>query len=250
MEGFCSWTSFSNIEIDGRITDIDSGTALCGIGGSNTNCAFNNCRVCYCINNYELYTKEGYTLNLTDCFSYGAQRVGFQLVTSNTNHHISCVNCYSNRDGTNDSYADDLRVGFYLYGRGSFRLTGCAVGAEVASTRYAIRADSIDPSMNITLINNNFSDCTIANRLIGAGTPIEIWKYNKGFVTEKSGASLGTGSQQTIAHGLAFTPTAQQIGLFSGSAIANPYHSAAPDATNIYVTAGIGQAWYWATVGS
>jgi hypothetical protein len=79
--------------------------------------------------------------------------------------------------------------------------------------------------------------------------PLDPRRY-KGFVTEKSGASLGTGSQQTIAHGLAFTPTAQQIGLFSGSAIANPYHSAAPDATNIYVTAGIGQAWYWATVGS
>ena len=34
-----------------------------------------------------------------------------------------------------------------------------------------------------------------------------------------------------------------------GSAIANPYHSAAPDATNIYVTAALNQAWYWATVG-
>ncbi len=74
-------------------------------------------------------------------------------------------------------------------------------------------------------------------------------RNNMGHVTENSGASTGTGAQQTVAHGLNFTPTRQQIALIAGSATANPYHSAAPDATNIYVTAANGQAWYWATVG-
>jgi hypothetical protein len=66
---------------------------------------------------------------------------------------------------------------------------------------------------------------------------------------QASGAETGTGSEQTIAHGLPFTPTAAQISLTSGSATANPYHSTPPDATNIYVTAITGQAWYWATAG-
>jgi hypothetical protein len=74
-------------------------------------------------------------------------------------------------------------------------------------------------------------------------------RNNSGFTTENSGSSTGTGSQQTIAHGLGFTPTPAQIALIAGSATASPYHSAAPDATNIYVTATTGQAWYWATVG-
>lgn len=68
---------------------------------------------------------------------------------------------------------------------------------------------------------------------------------NVGYVTENSGSSTGTGSQQTVAHGLGFTPTRQQVILIAGSSTANPYHSAAPDATNIYVTAASDQAWYW-----
>jgi len=60
-----------------------------------------------------------------------------------------------------------------------------------------------------------------------------------------SGSFNGTGSEQTIAHGLGFTPTRQQVILIAGSATANPFHSSAPDATNIYVTAGNGQDWYW-----
>ena len=64
-----------------------------------------------------------------------------------------------------------------------------------------------------------------------------------------SGASVGSGAQQTIAHGLPYTPTRAQIALTGGSATALPFHSADPDATNIFVTATAGQAWYWATAG-
>jgi hypothetical protein len=81
----------------------------------------------------------------------------------------------------------------------------------------------------------------------GGGT-VRVWS-NAGCVTENSGSSTGTGSQQAVAHGLAFTPTQQQVALIGGSATALPYHSAAPDAAYIYVTAASGQPWYWATVG-
>jgi len=93
--------------------------------------------------------------------------------------------------------------------------------------------------------------------LSGCGTyetPLETDVYGSvecrtGIVTRNSGASTGTGAQQAIAHGLKFTPTRQQIALWAGSATAAPWHSAAPDATNLYVTAANGQPWYWATAG-
>lgn len=77
-----------------------------------------------------------------------------------------------------------------------------------------------------------------------------ILKYNPGFKTENSGISIGTGAQQTVVHGLSITPNRQQISLTPGSATASPYHSADPDATNIYITAALNQPWYWATVGT
>ncbi len=66
-----------------------------------------------------------------------------------------------------------------------------------------------------------------------------------GVDNKSSGYSEGTGDEQTVPHGLSFTPTRQQVILIAGSATANPYHSKDPDATNIYVTVGSGQAWYW-----
>jgi hypothetical protein len=70
-----------------------------------------------------------------------------------------------------------------------------------------------------------------------------------GYVTKNSGSSTGTGAQQTIPHGLSFTPTTAQIALWDIEVGANPYHSAAPDANNIYVTAVLNQDWGWGTVG-
>ena len=58
---------------------------------------------------------------------------------------------------------------------------------------------------------------------------------NLGYTTENSGTSTGTGAQQTIAHGLATTPT--KVILWNIENGANPYQSAAADATNIYITA-------------
>jgi parallel beta-helix repeat protein len=75
-----------------------------------------------------------------------------------------------------------------------------------------------------------------------------VCKFNVGYNSEGSGSSVGTDSQQTIAHGLSFTPTPEQIVLTAGSSTAQPFLSADPDSTNIYVTAGSGQTWYWTVV--
>ncbi len=97
--------------------------------------------------------------------------------------------------------------------------------------------------MNNVMDGNPVSGLII---IIGVGNSI---RNNLGYITENSGASVGTGAQQAIAHGLSFTPTAQQISLTPGSATALPYLSAAPDAHNIYVTATNLQPWYWSRVG-
>lgn len=91
-----------------------------------------------------------------------------------------------------------------------------------------------------------------ASQVVRSGTidPTVKFNYNDGYITENNGSSTGTGAQQTIAHGLSFTPTQQQIALIAGSATAAPFHSAAPNATNIFVTAANLQPWYWSTTGS
>lgn len=102
---------------------------------------------------------------------------------------------------------------------------------------------------DVTLVDivDTAGNLTGGVKLIGVNSKLGAVTW--GYITENSGASVGTGAQQTIAHGLAFTPTRQQIALTAGSATALPFHSADPDATNIYVTAASGQPWYWARVG-
>lgn len=64
-----------------------------------------------------------------------------------------------------------------------------------------------------------------------------------GYRTENWGTSTGTGAQQTIAHGLAATPSCVMLSDKETGAV--PYQSAAANATNIYVTAALNQDWSW-----
>jgi hypothetical protein len=109
---------------------------------------------------------------------------------------------------------------------------------------------------DLQIISGAFDNQLVANSFNGkvsnSGIRTRGWN-NIGFVTNNSGASTGTGVQQAIPHGLAFIPTRQQIVLTAGYATGSasaPYHSAVPDATNIYVIAAFGKPWYWATVGN
>lgn len=65
---------------------------------------------------------------------------------------------------------------------------------------------------------------------------------NRGFVTENSGSSTGTGAQQTIPHGLVSTPYDVSITpTASGTTVSGLY----TDATNIYVTVTSGKTYNW-----
>lgn len=62
-----------------------------------------------------------------------------------------------------------------------------------------------------------------------------------------AGTSTGTGSQQTIAHGMTGTPTHVIVSLTAAAGAVGdvPFMSAASDATNIYITAGSGKTYTW-----
>lgn len=98
--------------------------------------------------------------------------------------------------------------------------------------------------LNAQAYGNYFDNNT--TDVVNNGTNCRV-HHNQGYITENKGSSTGTGAQQTIAHGLSYTPTAADIILWNIENGANPYHSAAPDATNIFVTAVINQDWGWAS---
>jgi len=66
-----------------------------------------------------------------------------------------------------------------------------------------------------------------------------------GSLLANSNIESGTGAQQSIPHGCAFTPTKAQVIVSSIDDGANPYLSADPDATYIYVTAASGKLYRW-----
>jgi hypothetical protein len=195
------------------------------IDGSNR--PFGTSRVRISQNNFYLCGKQ------LDTYSDGCISVGTNtpnspttklIVTDNTSYDCTCF-LFSGKDGQNianqgvvkNNYIDYSYLGIVLFGN----------------------------NFNFVFKNNEFVGLRHPEYVtIGAGTL--VLKGNTGFlVSENSGASTGTGSEQTIAHGLAITPTRQQIILSNGSATANAYHSKAPDATNFYVVAGVSQDWYW-----
>lgn len=64
------------------------------------------------------------------------------------------------------------------------------------------------------------------------------------YITENSGTSSGTGSEQTIAHGLSATPNRVYL-TPSASGITVINENKAADATNIYPIVTSGKAYYW-----
>ena len=90
----------------------------------------------------------------------------------------------------------------------------------------------------------------VGNTIYNWTTPVTIStrnsstvEANQGYKSRNTGASTGTGAQQTIAHGLGMTPTFILFGNIGNGA--NPYRSAASDATNIYITAVNALSYYW-----
>jgi len=133
--------------------------------------------------------------------------------------------------------------GIYLDGNcDNVQLIGCISKnlASVSATqnqRYGI--------YNQNGTNVKVTNCILDGNVTGAVYGTMMIRQCIGYVTGNSGSSTGTGAQQTIAHGCDFTPTKAQVRLWNIDDGANPYQSADPDATNIYVTAVSGKAYGW-----
>jgi len=122
-------------------------------------------------------------------------------------------------------------------------VSGNCAGTVIQGNAFENTKGSIDivlaaDAANFMVTGNKFSITSASAIYSIAGKTGLILRSNSGYITENSGNATGTGAQQTIAHGCKFTPTYNQVVLSersTGGALA--YMSAAPDATNIYVTA-------------
>lgn len=83
-------------------------------------------------------------------------------------------------------------------------------------------------------------------KLLDQGADNTIIEDNIGYITEARGSSVGTGANQTIAHGMKVKPNV--IHLMGNNTNANCYCSGNPDTTNIYVTCDAGEAFNWYAV--
>jgi len=128
-------------------------------------------------------------------------------------------------DNTTGLYINDNEL--HMYGM-SLEMTGTgADGIEVTA----------NATTDIVLFPGQIT--TTGTQLIDGGSGVYIRHNN--FVN--SGKSTGTGAEQTIAHGLAITPSHVIFSNIEDGA--NPYQSSAADATNIYVTAVVNQDYMW-----
>jgi hypothetical protein len=96
--------------------------------------------------------------------------------------------------------------------------------------------DLIVSANNIVFRDNSFSGGISLGSTSG-----HRWYDNRGYVTSLSGSSTGTGSEQTIAHGLAAAPSKAYIYIPSTGEMVG----VASDATNIYPNVPSSIAYYW-----
>jgi len=128
-----------------------------------------------------------------------------------------------------------INVGYYT------GTTGPCADVRVADNLV----DSLGTAKGINIANGAVDTDLGPNTLKNVTTPISDagTRTRRAARKENSGTSSGTGAQQTIAHGLAETPT--RVYLSNIEAAANAYQSAPADATNIYILAGSGLDYVW-----
>jgi hypothetical protein len=147
------------------------------------------------------------------------------IVDPNTN--AICVNC----DGTTQQVWET-----YLY---DFNLVNSNQGNKVIYQTGTTTNTYLDRFNIATPANLHATPFTLTYNY-------EISGGSLNYKTEKYGTSTGTGAQQTIAHGVYGIPDIVMIGNIEDGA--NPYQSAAADATNIYITGVNGKDWWWSAI--
>lgn len=178
---------------------------------------------------------EGQRETYTNCEGSNNQQSGFQSGGATNSHRF--VGCWGHENGQDAG----VWAGLYLTSPTDVIITGCSF--FTSPQEYGIYLS--DPTRCLVEDNNVYGNAVAGIYLTGSVTNCII-RDNVGFVTENSGYSTGTGAQQTIAHGCNFTPTESEVFLSertTGGALAK--QTAAPDATNIYITATTDKDYNW-----
>jgi hypothetical protein len=156
-------------------------------------------------------------------------------------------------------------IGNIISGHSGTRGTGIAITnssayvyQEIVGNSFYFLENGITGARRGTIVGNSFVSistiliqatyCAISANYFGTTGTLSLTGCkvvgNYGYVTDNHGTSTGTGSQQTIAHGLSAAPTMVLLSEgTTGGALA--YQSAAADATNIYITATLNMTYAW-----
>jgi hypothetical protein len=157
-------------------------------------------------------------------------------------HNSIAGNNIDDSSNTNNNVFDGINISAL----GFNTIIGNTIKGHLGSQqRYGIY---LDIGTN-TVMGNTITD-VVTGGIGQAGGISNIVRGNIGYVTENSGIALGTGAEQTIPHGLSYTPSISDIGIWSDNTTAGVWQTTIPDTNNIYVTCNVsGSAWHWATVG-
>ncbi len=176
---------------------------------------------------------------------------------------VQITNC----DFENIEVVGGYNAAFYIsyqVNRSTFRhidaITAGAIQIDGDTETFGLVFDFVrgDAAQGISLTNtdrlqmvNVGSNLTVS--IVSGVTQYRIEKSDGTIYSDLSGSgsSVGTGAQQTVAHGLGFTPVKAQIGVWTDNTTAAflAAQTANPDVTNLYITSDNNSAWHWATVG-
>jgi len=170
---------------------------------------------------------------------------GIFLHGTNSSWRVTTAHIIGGRYKTNNvglymEHASDIMIFM-----GDFENNGVGIGLA-SSVRISVYASNFEANSSYDLdIDSNsdaniFRDCNFAGTLSISGSDNKFYN-NIGFYTQNYGNSTGTGSEQTIAHGLSGIP----ILVLLSPTTTNAYESTVATGSNIYITADNTEDYYW-----
>ena len=193
-----------------------------------------------CISSSSTGAVEGFYFSQCDFFQNGGH--GF-YASGGTDFRFTGCTFVNNGKQSNNAYSG----AYFEAGVSNFQFVGnkffSGVRGDVSMQAYGVYI--VTGASNYYIITDNeFKGNNLGAIYNGASGAERIVRNNRGYVTENSGTSTGTGAEQTIPHGLAtgLTPNlVTVIPTVTGATVSGVW----ADATNIYCTVTSGKAFKW-----
>jgi len=233
-------THGSNITIDGvyckkPLTGINSTALVTIVGTSDSREAHITLR------NFDIQSVPFYPIHISYCDDIVMEHINAAFTSS-----VYTLHC--NRVLQSDvNVSDCIGYGFRHWGIQNLDMFRCKAQRATSRPVYLQDPEAGSEATPIVIQYCDFSTPLGSGIYIPGYTNV-TWKHNLGYLTESSGTSTGTGSEQTIAHGLSAIPTGCKAWIKieypvgSGRYITKdiPF-----DATNVYPTVDNGVAFEW-----